>query len=343
MFTRFRHSYQLGAAVALLSLIMPGMVLGQKDGDGGIVGDEVNPVATVFQVMDESHLIYLLDMLDPDTMPLPPEPVVLGAFELFVDSSGEIDRFVLSDSAVALFTAADAAFEAEYWETALGLYRELGLMEPGYTYVMTLVGHCFFMMGQHDSAVHYFGQALAANPVDYDALWFLGDALWMTGDTAGAVANLTRAHLLNVNHSLVAFRLRLLCEATGDPWEEWTFEPQYALKDGGDTIYVWVAPDWMGYGFAKAIWLYEPGYREMLTDHPEGTLAARLAEEEEALLCQVAMPADDRDARLAKILADGYLAEFVCYEILARKIPHLMMQLTDQQRERILEYVQKYH
>jgi tetratricopeptide (TPR) repeat protein len=141
---------------------------------------------------------------------------------------------------------------------------ELYNKDTTYFFALTLIGDCFYNLGDYENAIFYFDKAMARNFIDYDAHWFKADALKNLGDMDGALREITIAHLLNVNHESLNMVLRRYREIIGRPWKEMNFEPWYELEISGDSVFVKADPGWLGYASVKALWKYEPGYAESM-------------------------------------------------------------------------------
>jgi tetratricopeptide (TPR) repeat protein len=164
----------------------------------------------------------------------------------------------------------------------------------------------------YDRAMALYEKLRAIAPDYHHALTLIGDVHFARGDYEKAVA----------------------CK-------EWDYAPRYSLSREGGKVKVRFAEEWMGYAIAKAIWKYEPGYAESMEgpDYQERTIS--MLEEKEALLG--ALATNKKLTSVSQAIEDGYVDEFIVYEVLARKSPGALVLLPPDYFDRLLRYVDTYH
>ncbi len=91
----------------------------------------------------------------------------------------------------------------------------------------------------------------------------------------------------------------------------------------------------------KALWQYESGYADSMLGTGHEQLAFNLQEEKEALLAYLAM--HENAEPLNQIISDGFVTEFLLYELAGPKLPGVLLLLPRETFNRIVEYVEKYH
>ena len=107
---------------------------------------------------------------------------------------------------------------------------------------------------------------------------------------------------------------------------------------------------WGAYGLAKAIWLGEPDFRKEMIGRSE--LSWNNREEIQAIGFMLGNYVDGREKgeykldldmeRLKTIALEGYINEFVFYEMGSRIDPYIALQIPEAQRLRLHEYVTRY-
>jgi hypothetical protein len=117
-------------------------------------------------------------------------------------------------------------------------------------------------------------KAIEANYFDYMAHWFLGDAYHKAGTTEKAQKEILIANILNRNNPRIQNALGRIYADSRLTYPEWVFSPRCDLKDLGNNKvsvkYDQRYPEWLPYSLCKALWQFEPGYREsMLKDSQE--------------------------------------------------------------------------
>ncbi len=299
--------------------------------------------AEIFKIMEQSKLTYSLNLLDSnETVPVESPQVLHNQFYLAKqDDKIVLKEYELKDSVQKMFDQAEEHFHNEEYNKALELYRKVYHDQPDFYYALTMCGDVHFMTNQLDSAVYYFKQAIAKNPIDYTAYWFLGDTFWKKGQLKLALDHVTRAHVLNKYNPRLLERLEFHRDENGRDWQEWSFDPQYTLSKEGNKVTIKMKKEWMGYVFVKALWKYEPGYAEQMLGYKPDENSINLLEESEAVLSLVSQKHGHE--RLKKIVKEGYFEPFFYYEIAAPQNAAALLLLPEEELNKIIEYVNKYH
>jgi tetratricopeptide (TPR) repeat protein len=292
---------------------------------------------------EKSTVAYLLESLPGDSVLKEDELMVLDP-NIYQDTSdGHITlvAYVSSDSINALLATAEGAFAAKDYQAALMLYREMLDIDPQYYYALTLIGDAWYMLEEYDSAVVAFQRAIEKNYINYQSHWFLADTYWKLGEKEKAIKELTIAHVLNRNHSTLKETLMARREEIGRPWKDWEFKPQYILEKVGNRVHVAAKESWIGYALAKALWKYEPGYRQKMGGKESDTSEWSTLEEKEALAQLIPFP--EEHETLLKIIDSGYVAEFIYYEIMAVRYPASVVMMPEPVSDRLIEYINTFH
>ena len=314
-----------------------------------VIDGHLHSTREILKIMNNSNLVYELGILPEDTVLEEGEPFVITETYQREESEDKITLFTstLSDSAATLMRAGEDAFTAKDYPKALSLYRQALEQDSTSANGWTFVGDAFYMMGQYDSAVVAFKKAIELNYIDYDAHWFLADAYWELGNEIQALEEMTIAHVLNRNHVDLKGSLAIRRQQVGQPWKEWEFKPEYVLSSDGHNVTVRFKSDWMGYAMARALWKYEPRYREKMTGREPGEVmdstTTSMLEERECLVPFLTI--EDPFPELNKAVEAGYVDEFIWYEIWLKKYPVSLLMMPDIEEKvgRIVEYINKYH
>jgi hypothetical protein len=348
-FRAFVRNQTVKSVISVLIAITP--AVGAQDAvTGGIkIDGALHPCSEIMQLVEQSSLSYTLDSFTDSEWTVAQDrkewPVLSHEMLIAQDDNGlRITARSLSDSCKALIDEAESVFKAKKYADACAKYRLAYACDSNYAKTLVYVGDTFFGLGNYDSAQYYYRAAIIKNPIDYQAHWFLADVLWELGRKDEAVRELTIAHLYNRNHKTLLETLISFRSKAGREWKEWTFEPRYELRqDPADShiVYVKCAPEWAGYALTKALWQYEPGYAERMMKGEGDTLFFNPIAEKEALGC--AFTAKEQFAYAATAIDSGYVNQFLFYELLARKMPHIMLVLADSEIARLVEYVDKFH
>lgn len=293
----------------------------------------------ILRILEESDLLYEISV-DNEIPAETPNPTLLPGLYVFENDKNERSlrqRFPTAETLPVLFQAG-LAFANKDHKAALRHYRRVLVLDPEYHPALTLLGNVLYSSGEYRSAKIHFERAIKKNFADYQAHWFLSSANRRLGDQKEALKNLTTAHILNVHHSSLRTSLQKNREALGKPWKQWGHSPRFRLEKAGQIIRVAAHETWVGYAMAKALHRYEPGFSEQTprTTHLD------LQEERDALIMLVSGESEYA-ARVRSIVKDGYLDEFVSYEIVAMRHPQAIALLTPKEIYRIAEYIDRYH
>jgi tetratricopeptide (TPR) repeat protein len=327
--------------VALLGLASG--AYSQEDTTEVSVDGSIHEPRELLQIAEKSSVLYLIELLPEDTL-LEEEGLTVLPPDYYRDTSGgdiTLMKYETSDPVEALLATAEGAFGAKDYQSALKLYREMLKLDPQYYCVLTLIGDAWYMMEEYDSAVVAFQRAIEYNYINYQSHWFLADTYWKLGEKEKAVKELTIAHVLNRNHSTLKEVLMERREDIGRPWKDWEFKPQYILEKIGDSVRVAAKESWLGYALAKALWKYEPGYRQKMSQDASNSSQWSTLEEKEALFQCMAFP--EQHETLMRILNSGYASEFLYYEIMATRYPATVLMMPEPVSDRLIEYINTFH
>jgi tetratricopeptide (TPR) repeat protein len=129
---------------------------------------------------------------------------------------------------------------------------------------MTYVGQMYGTMKNLDKALEWYKKTIEVNYIDYLAHWLLADIYKMQGKIDSAVNEVTIAMILNRNNPrLKEFQLEIYKLAKVNQ-ADWCFAPQVEISKVNDQVKVAFDANWIGYAMAKALWKYEPGYKQSM-------------------------------------------------------------------------------
>ncbi len=297
----------------------------------------------IIDIMGKSKIVYTLDVLKEEFPDSGSAPAVLSNQNYRVKNKDGfiLNKYELTREESEILNKGEEKFKDNEFDQALTYYKQLHKMKPDYAYALILIGDVFFNQEKYDSARVYFQRAIEKNPISYTAYWFLADTYWKTGDRVEALNTITKAHVLNRNHPDLLNTLKYYRGKIGIPWHEWKFNPQYKLAKKGNRVIVKFKPEWTGYALVKALWKYEPGYAESMIGASPDDYAFNMTEEAEAVISLIA--GNKEMGHIKKIINDGYFKEFFYYEIVARENPDALLLLSDDELDRVAEYVIRYH
>jgi len=298
----------------------------------------------IIKLLDQSKISYILKTGDSDFVFEENEPVIIYPEQFYLNVTDDrrelVAYHITEETSDHLLKTAEAMKQKDI-KTALIEYQNCLKYVPQYWPLYTYIGDCFYMLDDFDSAAYYFQYSLDCNYYNYSTHWFYADLLYKAGQTEQVIDFMTTAHLLNRNHPNILEGLKLYRAELGKEWNDWSFKPQYQFEQDGDQVTINIGIDdvsYVGYILVKALWEFEPGYREKMQDGNESFSST--LEEKEAIL---GFLANDTTSIINDIISDGYVNEFILYEIMAPKSPRMLYLLPEDIFARIKEYVNKYH
>lgn len=210
---------------------------------------------------------------------------------------------------------------------------------------MTYIGQTYEIEGDFDNAIEWYEKTISLNYIDYMAHWFLADAYKMRGELDLAVDEITIAMILNRNNPRIEKSLSDIYKLKKLKTDDWTFNPQIKIDSTGiDEVSISFSPDWLGYAMVKAVWKYEPGYKESM-----GVTSGSFSTIEEKE-CFISLMTSFDKKRLKKhpefkalklSLDKKMIDEFIFYEIILPEYPFVAYQLTEEFLNEIKDYVKE--
>ncbi|MDX9856352.1 MAG: tetratricopeptide repeat protein [candidate division Zixibacteria bacterium] len=301
----------------------------------------------LYSLVERSNITYLWDITDSidsilGKLERPVLPPALGTFE--TERGRVLDLYPFPDTVVFLMDVARFAFKRNEYLGAIHFYRKAAELAPDMSTPLAQLGNCYYTIQEFDSARAVLLRAIDINPHDFTAYWVLADTYHRMDSLDRAWDHLLMTHLLNRNEEDIRKALFRYRADMGMNWDNWEFIPRYhAYRDSADSMLVHVTshPVCAGYALAKAFWEFEPGYRENMAPGADVIAGVNMTEEVEAFhmaypLLRDSLPIDD-------ILFAGYLHEFIVYEMIAPKHPVILLTIDPASRQRVAEYVNRFH
>lgn len=333
-----------------------------------MAGQEIHAPAEIMKIMKDSKLTYSVGTFDSDTVSSEREfPLILDQYYVHdTEDSGQVllsyyDLVREHPDVAKIIERAEGAFsKSNMEETRENYLRALDSL-PNYSRLMTYVGQTYEHAKDLDEAIRWYRKALRINDVDFMTHWFLADALAVHGDLDEALDQILIAHVLNRNNPRIMASFERILKKKGLRYVPFDFSRYYELRRIDDKT-IWVGVDeqhmeWFPYAMAKAVWAFEPGYREKM--EKEFEVETAVTEEKECLLMSaigyidvaeddstVVVKKDDvTDAGINALLdcfQEGTLDEFIYYESLLREAPVMSHLVRPDFFDSIVTYVRKH-
>lgn len=311
-----------------------------------VSSQKIHSTSEILQLIMDSKLGYEVNILD--------KPVVCkdysdklnsnNCYRVSTDSSIKTLAYSLNEQSMPLFNKAEGFFQSNP-DSAL-FYYELALnADPKLFLVMTFIGQIYESKGNLNNAMEWYKMAISKNYIDYMAHWFLADAYDATGNLDKAVDEITIAQILNRNNYRIKNSMNKIFNKAKRSTDEWYFNPQIEIKKKSEeSISVAMDEKWSGYGMAKALWEFEPGYKESMGTNKN---QHSIIEDRECLVSLLvaldnlkANIDNDTQLRILKDAANNkYLDEYILYEIFLPENPMIAYELPEKTILRIKDYI----
>jgi tetratricopeptide (TPR) repeat protein len=248
-----------------------------------------------------------------------------------------------NNKARPLFEKAEGFLHNNKLDSALTYYKQTIEADSMLLTVITYVGQIYGMKKDYETAVKWYKLAIKKNYIDYMAHWFLADCYLNLNDLKNAVNEITIAQILNRNNPRIKKSMFTIFEKVKRNTNDWCFNPQYELNKKSDgTIDISISDKWAGYAMAKALWTFEPGYKESMGGNSN---TYSMTEDKECLLSLVLsnegvnVKNDPQLSVLREALENKHIISYIIYEILLPKMPSAAYQLPEETILEIKDYV----
>ncbi len=319
---------------------------------------ELHPPGEILKLIEASALSYELG-LSQQVRPARYEALVPHGLYVERDSGGGVQLkryealYESSPAAARAFKTGDQLFDEGQLSAAREAYLEVLEESPDSAQVMTYLGQTAGLEGDSEAAKEWCRRAIQANPYDYLAHMLLADLDAREGRSEEAVDRILRAQILNRNNPRIQAKLEQLLEASGAGFRDWKLEPASRVsRDDDGVIHVQASaaqPEWADYAACKALWKYEPGYRESMTANQADD--PRVVEEQECLAnfvlaAQTDIHATSRHRALIDTVLtaarDGMMSSLIVYEIVLKEDPLVAFQLDEVNIQLLIDYVKRF-
>jgi tetratricopeptide (TPR) repeat protein len=304
----------------------------------------------VLDIIQRSKLGYEIGILTTK-MPTAKGPILDNSHYLAIeDSLNVIKSFsaIETDEVRKLREQANNALAAARpdYKAARKAFNKILEKFPQHAEILTEIGNTYTLENKHDEAKKQYLKALEINPRDYYARWMLSEILFKEGDTEKAIREITLAHLYNRNMPRLQATMLKMYEANNCKCQDWTFNPQYKLSSTKKNITIDAKDIWMAYAMYKALWAYEPGYKEMMLAGSKTDLG--IMEETESVFGLVTTYTQQNKiqkviypelAALEEALEQSMIEPYALYEVVLVKRPLTALYLEEDYLRKLIKYI----
>jgi tetratricopeptide (TPR) repeat protein len=308
---------------------------------------DIHNPAEILKIMEASKLSYEIKILDKsiECKDYSDKLNYHDCYRVKTDSGLITYKFSVNDNAKPLFKKAEDLFQTQQYDSALVYYQLSLKADSGLYKVMTYIGQLYEKKGDVENAMYWYKKAISNNYIDYMAHWFLADLYWSTDNIKDAVDEIVIAQILNRNNKRITNSMTDIFKKAKLTTNDWSFNPQMELrKISEDKISIAFDQKWTGYAIAKAIWTFEPGYKESMGVNP-GSYST--LEDKECLFslmlgldnAKINIKKDPQLMILRQAFDKKYLNEYILYEIVLPQNPGVAFQLPEQTILEIKDYI----
>jgi len=308
---------------------------------------QIHSPSEIFKIMADSKLSYELKLIEKE-IPCQDNSEKLNyhdSYRILRDSGLETHHFNYTEEAKPLFDKAELFFNNHQTDSALIYYQRTIQVDSTLSNVMTYMGQIYEKREDRQQAIEWFKRAIQTNYIDYMAHWFLADNYLAINKIKDAANEIAIARILNRNNPRIKKSMDKIFEQAFMNVEDWCFNPQIQLSKTPDgKIGVSCNEKWSGYALTKALWKFEPGYKESMgvSDGAYSTL-----EDKECLITFLRVMENTKvDASkerqlmvLKEAVANKYLDSYILYEIVLPQTPFVAYQLPEKTILELKEYI----
>lgn len=302
--------------------------------------------AEIFKIMEASEITYSLDLFEKITPPKNRDNNLNfnDYYQVVEGKSVKSYKYEENEETQSLHKKAELSFIKKDFKEARQMYLKILEIDPNYYTMMTYIGQTYEIERNYNEAMNWFQKSIDNNYIDYMAHWFLADLYFKTGNMDKAIDEITIAKILNRNNPRIEESLKRIYTANKLKVKEWSFNPQYEMEIDDKTVKISAHKVWLGYALVKALWVYEPGYREGMGVE-KGEFST--LEEREGILA-LSSSLDKKNFKKFPELKAMQLAidnemiqEYILYEMLLPDHPYAIRQMNQSTIEAMKNYVIK--
>lgn len=321
---------------------------------------QYNSLSELYRIMASSQLRYTFVPLSVQHKQDTPEEgsTMPEGFYLSTKSTkriaNEYDDITGDTTLSALWESAQQAQHAGDTIAACRAYAALLHFCPTCAFVRTTLGTLYLHTGDTALAQECFTHALRDNPYAYTAHRHIAELYAARGTMAKAMEHITKAHLYNRTDTAILHSLMAIYKRNATPYHAWHFQPRYTItRKSNDECEI--ATDtsesaWMMYALCHALWQHEPSYTTPLATSMRASLPVVQKYEALYVLAETARTLyPDNSCPTASIRAvvqavdNKDIDSFYLYEYLLVQFPQTILLLSEQEQQKLFEYIKHYH
>lgn len=310
-----------------------------------ISSQEIHSPTEILKILEKSKVSYELSILTDEIQPLDRSNNLNyhNYYRIIKDNQILTQEFKLNDTGEAFSKKAEEYFNSGQPGLAREMYQNMLQENPEYYKVMTYIGQTYGIEKDYDNAIKWYQKSIDKNYIDYMAHWFLADTYITKNKPKEALKEITIAMILNRNNPRIRKSFEEIYSKNKLKTPSWVFTPQVRIDSVGENkVKIEFNEDWLGYALVKALWAFEPNYRESMG----GQKGVFSTTEELEAIANLANAFDKKKLKrypefkaLQNAIDNEMVNEFIFYEIVLPRFPNVVYQLPKDFIENISSYV----
>lgn len=304
---------------------------------------DINSPADIIKILEKSDVSYEISELSSEVEP-PDYSKDINMATYYTTENGGFENIQLDKTTFKLKSETEVFFQKKDYEAARKNYLIIYEKYPKLSKISTYIGQTYELEGDAKTAAAWYKKSIDNNYIDYLAHWFLGRNYINAGKIDEGIEQIMIAHILNRNYTSILNELIEVLATQNIEYDNWVLNPQYNIeKKNDEKVLIEFDELWLSYALTKAVWTYEPGYKESkgIDEGEESSL-----EDKEALLGIYIMTEDKKKAKKIKAIKALHLAadekffdEYVIYESFLPRLPLVAYQMNEAQILNLVSYL----
>lgn len=315
-------------------------------------GQDLHTPSDIKQIMEKSIIYYSFkenkNIAEGKMLDILADDFYIGIDE---DKKEVIRQYKIKDfpKIYKKFEKANRLEKAQKYGKARRLYEKLLKDDPKNAIYATRIGSTFFYEKNYIEAIKWGNKAVRFNRIHYPAHILLTKIYIKSNQRDEAIKAITKAHLLNRNDRNIIQLVKEVYKLNGLVYDDtWAYVTQYSLSKISDNEVVieYNGEPWKAYGACRAIWEYEPYYKEKMAITDENVNALR---EYECLLNMGIAYESWGDTKLKnkftmglalqKAKEEKMINQFIRFEIELAENPQMVFLLSDEELKELSRYI----
>lgn len=286
--------------------------------------------------------------------PAQPLPINTGVFVVKYKEDKQLVKYTSVESNFVKKRKVKAAryiVEKDYEKAKQALQQALKKM-PQHADLMKAMAEIHKKGGSSADALTWYKKAVKTNPIDYQAYLKTAQMLRENGDYELAFKAVLHAKVLNRYCTDVQSEVERIALLNGLNYRDWSFIPKFTLvKKGNDVQIAYTGEPWRAYATSEAFWEHEPGYSDTksVTEEYDWDMIRYKESLLNGVVAYKILKYSNKKEEYPEIdafstaVSEGFIDEYIQYEIIALKRPHFIHTLEKPDIQRIVQYMLVTH